>query len=73
MQKRNPRTKEYEPYSIPTDHNCPIYTNSMEELINCASCLGILHFGSAYSSQVIHNNLWFGYPVCEDCYYKEEK
>jgi hypothetical protein len=43
----------------------------METLVNCASCGKKKEFGSMYTSQQIHNDMGFGYSVCEECYKKE--
>lgn len=73
MQKRNPDTKKYEPYSIPKNWNCPLYTATMDEKINCTSCWKRIIFWDCYTSIQIHNQVWFWYPVCPNCYWKERK
>jgi hypothetical protein len=70
MQKRNFDTHEYEQYAVSPDWNCPL-TAEMEELIQCANCGCMYEFGEMYTSQRIHNSIWFGYPVCEKCYNEE--
>lgn len=71
MQKRDPKKREYEPYSIPEDWNCPLMTDFMNEVINCTSCWNLNLFGACYTSRLIHNPIGFGYPVCSECYNKE--
>lgn len=73
MLKRDPDKKEYKPYSVPRDWKCPIYTDDMDLEINCTSCWKETTFGVCYTSRQIHNEMWFGYPVCEECYNKERK
>lgn len=71
MQKRNPKTREYEPYETPRNYHCPLITNDMNEPINCASCWIETTYGVCYTSKEIHTEIWFWYPVCEDCYNAE--
>lgn len=73
MQKRNPDKKQYESYSIPKDWYCPLVTQDMEEVINCTNCGKKTTFWVCYTSRQIHNEMWFWYPVCEECYDKERK
>ena len=73
MQKWNPKTREYEEYKIPSHWNTPLYTDNMNEVVNCARCGKELTYGQCYTSKQIHNHVGLGYGVCEECYRKEWK
>lgn len=71
MQKWNPRTRKYEPYTIPPEWHTPIYCEDMDEVINCARCGTKMPYGDGFTSRHIHTDHGMGYCVCEDCYKKE--
>jgi ribosomal protein L44E len=71
MMRFNRETHEYEFYSKPVpDGNYPIYTNNMEEIINCCQCGKEITFGEGYGSQEIYTGPW-SHIVCEECRDKE--
>lgn len=70
LQKWNYETHEYEPFESPAI-NPKMYSEDMDELVDCANCGKELTFGATYTSRTIHNHVGFGYGVCEDCYQKE--
>lgn len=61
----------YHDYEIPDHYNTPLYTNDMEEVVNCAGCGARIKYGQCYTSMKIHNHVGLGYPVCDECYQKE--
>ena len=65
--KWNYKRHKYNDYIIPDGWNCKTYSPDMEETINCASCGKQLKFGDSYTSLEIHNNMGFGYAVCQRC------
>ena len=67
--KWNFKEQKYEDYELP--ENCPLVCHDMEKIINCANCREKFKLGECYCSKTIHNELGFGYPVCEKCYNKE--
>lgn len=69
--KWNSYTKRYENYETPDDWNTPLYTDDMDEIVNCAQCGRTLKFGDCYTSREIHSRHGMGYPVCQDCYVGE--
>lgn len=69
--KWNHKTREYDYYETPEEWHTPLYTDNMEEIVNCAQCGREIAYGDCYTSREIHNGYGFGYPVCEDCL-KEE-
>jgi hypothetical protein len=73
MKKRNFKTKRYVPYSIPPDWNCPLCKKDYQMVANCTQCGVKKRFWDMYTSQTIHNESGFGYPVCEKCYDEESK
>lgn len=71
MKRWNFKTRQYEPYSIPSNWNTPLYSDHMHEKVNCACCGGELEYGRCYTSRRIHSEHGFGYPVCAECYDEE--
>lgn len=71
MQKRNFKTHEYEPYSVPADHKPCLFSEDMDLTITCACCGKPMTYGEGYTSQQIHSSMGFGYIVCESCYTEE--
>lgn len=69
--KWNYEKKAYDPHMIPDEWNVMLYSDDMNEIVNCAACGRELRFGDCYTSKEIHNRVGFGYGVCEDCYKKE--
>lgn len=66
--KWNYKTRDYDPYKIPDDWHTPLYSDDMDEEVNCCQCGRKIKFGDAYTSKEIHSGMGFGYPVCEECY-----
>ena len=71
LQKWSYQKHKYSDYEIPDSWKCPIYSDNMDQVINCTSCGKLLRYGNCYTSLEIHNRHGFGYPVCQECY-KEE-
>lgn len=71
MKKYNEETKQYEPYEIPEEWNCPIMTMNMKTVVNCVSCGKHIEFGDGYTSMQIHNDYGMGYTVCAECHERE--
>lgn len=71
LRKWNYKEHKYEPYEIPDDWKCRIYSGNMEEIINCPHCGKKIKWGDSYNSMEIHTNLGFGYGVCDKCYQDE--
>lgn len=70
LNKWNFQTKEYEPFDSPAK-KIKLYTEDMDELVDCANCGKELKYGECYTSRTIHTDVGFGYGVCENCYQKE--
>ena len=73
LRKWNYKTHEYDPIEVPDEWNIPLYTDDMEEIVNCPHCGKELPYGETYTSKEIHNWVGFGYGVCEECYEEEWK
>lgn len=71
MKRWNPKKRKYEEYNIPSTWHTPLYSENMDEIVNCARCGSQLAYGNCYTSKQIHNEFGLGYPVCEKCYEKE--
>jgi hypothetical protein len=71
--KWNYGTRDYDPYRIPEEWHTPIYSEDMDEIVNCCQCGREIKYGDTYTSKEIHNGLGFGYPVCSECYEEELK
>lgn len=70
MMKWNFITHKYENYSVPSNWHTPLIAE-MDEIINCAGCGKEIVYGYSYVSMAIHNEIGFGYPICESCMRKE--
>lgn len=66
-------THSYEPYFVPPNWKIVLYTDNMDEPINCTSCGKPMTYGQGYTSRELHSPVGFGYPVCESCYAEENK
>ena len=71
MKKWDNKKHSYDPYKVPSEWNCPLYTEDMEEVINCVQCGKEMTYGEGYTSKEIHNPFGLGYTVCEKCYSEE--
>ena len=69
IKKWNPDAKEYEPHEVPDDWKLPLYSNNMDELINCVHCGKTITFGDGYTSQRYHTDSGYGYYECNACYF----
>lgn len=66
------KDRKYNDIEVDSDkYYSPLYTDNMNEIVNCISCKQEHSFGSCYTSRQYHSHLGFGYPVCEKCYNKE--
>lgn len=71
--KWNFKTHEYEPYTPNPQWKIKLYSNDMNEAINCTSCGKDMLYGDTFTSRQLHNHIGLGYPVCRDCYDHEWK
>lgn len=71
MQKYNRELHKYEEYKIPKEWRCPLYSEDMDEVVNCAQCGKEVLYGDCYTSMEVHNHIGLGYGVCPDCYKDE--
>lgn len=72
LKKWNFETEEYTDIELPKNYVCPLYCSDMNTQINCASCGGLISYGSAYTSRELFNSTGiFGMPVCQTCYLNE--
>ena len=63
----------YEPYEVPEEWIIKIYSENMDEIINCLHCGKEVKYGETYTSHEVHTEIGLGYPVCEKCYAKENE
>lgn len=68
LQKWDYRLHAYMPHLVPGDWKVSQYESNMDARINCAECGKELPFGDSYVSMKIHDDMGFGYCVCEHCY-----
>lgn len=71
IRRWNNKKHNYETYEVPENWNIKIYSNNMQEKVNCASCGKAINVGDSHSSLEIHTDIGIGYMVCEKCYNKE--
>ena len=70
IRKWNDELRSYEEVEIPDDWKIPMFSNDMDEQINCVNCGSLMAYGDGYTSMRYHNNAGFGYYECEKCYYE---
>lgn len=68
--KWNFKKHKYESYDLPEDS---ALIANMKKVVACAQCGTKHEYGTMYTSRQIHNNMGFGYAVCQKCYEKELK
>lgn len=73
LRKWNYEIHEYNPMEVPDEWNVLLYTDDMDEIVNCPHCGKELPYGETYTSKEIHNWVGLGYGVCEECYEEEWK
>lgn len=71
INKWNFLTKEYDQVEIPNNRNISLYSNDMNQIIQCVNCGKEIRFGDSYTSRQYHSEMGFGYCVCDQCYKKE--
>lgn len=71
LNKWNYESMEYERFTVPDNWNCKLFSDNMEEIVNCPHCGKEFRFGDSYTSMEIHNTFGLGYAVCEECYHNE--
>ena len=71
LQKWDYEQHKYLPYFVPTDWKISLFSQDMDELINCCQCGEEIKFGDTYTSNEIHTDLGLGYCVCEKCHEAE--
>ncbi len=71
LNKWNYKKQIYEPYNISDEWNCKLYSEDLNEIVNCPHCGKKIKFGDCYTSLEIHNYIGFGFAVCEKCYEEE--
>ena len=69
--KWNYEKHDYDPHRIPGGWKCKVYSEDMDEIINCVQCGKEITFGESYTSLEIHSSVGFGYAVCEGCHNEE--
>lgn len=76
LQKWNYDTKKYQTVLYSDKINGDnlhfiLFTEDMDEKVNCPHCLKKIRYGEGYTSLEFHNSHGLGFPVCEECYNKE--
>ena len=69
IKKWNTLKRDYEPYEVPDSWKLPLYSEDMDEVINCVNCGCSMLYGNGYTSRRYLNDSGFGYYECEKCYY----
>ena len=68
-QRWNVEKRKYEPCTIPD--NASLYETDMNEIVACANCGKLNHFGNYFTSLEIHSSSGMGYSVCAGCHCEE--
>lgn len=64
-----PKYRIYIGYDLP--EKATLFSEDVEEEIQCARCSKEMLYGEGYTSKLIHGGMGFGYSVCAECYQKE--
>lgn len=70
LRKWNYKTKQYDQFDSPAQVT-KVYSENMDERVDCAQCGKQMTYGDGYTSREVHNTVGYGYPVCEECYNDE--
>lgn len=62
---------DYIPFVVPNECVFKIYSDNMDDIINCCQCFKEMKFGEGYTSMEVHTGAGFGYAVCEKCHDEE--
>lgn len=73
LRKWNHKTHSYKEFKVPEDGVFQVYSDDLNQVVNCCQCFKKLLRGNAYTSKEVHNHIGLGYPVCEKCYMEEWK
>lgn len=68
LRKWNYQKHIYEDYYVPANWFCTTYCFDLETIINCPQCGRPLPCKDSYTSMEIHDEVGFGYCVCETCH-----
>ena len=64
---------DYRPYYVPAEWKVAVYSDDLNDVIQCAHCGKELTYGDSLTSLEIHTVLGMGYSVCSECYDGEFK
>jgi hypothetical protein len=67
LRRFTPKSPEMEIHTIPDDWNVKVYSDDVDEIINCADCGKEIRYGDSYTSLEIQSRRGFSYCVCKDC------
>ena len=71
LQRWDYDSHEYIPFVVPDECVFKIYSDNIDDIINCCQCLKEMKFGEGHTSMEVHTGAGFGYAVCEKCYDEE--
>lgn len=69
--KWNYEKNDYDPHELSDDWYTPMYSDNLDEIINCSNCGRKVRYGDCYTSRWIHDRFGLGFLVCEQCYDEE--
>lgn len=68
IKKWNDEKNDYDFVKVPDEWKLPLYSEDMDEIINCVNCGREVKFGECYTSMRYHSGAGFGYNECPECY-----
>lgn len=71
INKWNFKLEKYELFEIPNNRKVCLYSDDIEQVIQCVNCGKELKVGESYTSLQYHSDMGFGYCVCDSCYQDE--
>ena len=70
IRKWNENKKDYDDVTIPDEWKTPIFSNNMDETVNCVNCGREMRFGEGFTSKRYHNRTGAAYSECQKCFYE---
>ena len=68
IRKWNENKKDYDDVTIPDEWKTPIFSNNMDETVNCVNCGREMRFVEGFTSKRYHNRTGAAYSECQKCF-----
>src|SRR5690606_9233742 len=74
VRRWNYKTQRYDQVDllhIDCEAKIKLFSEDMDEVVNCIACNAKIRYGDGYTSKEYHNPFGLGYPVCKNCQVQE--